>query len=151
MRITPTDELLDGDTPDIIDARDLNDAIDQWQATCIRCGALITHVEHNGTLVFVDDTAACEDDEGDQGVHWPEESDLQTLRELRDLNEEIGLDEMLIRESYWSEYAREFVDDTTDINKDSWLYNYIDWNRVTEDMKMDYSVYTFRGITYYGR
>ena len=29
MRITPTDELLDGDTPDIIDARDLNDAIDQ--------------------------------------------------------------------------------------------------------------------------
>lgn len=65
----------------------------------------------------------------------------------------------LIRESYFVEYAKQLADDIGLMGPDYWAldgtpqwpFTHIDWEAAAEDLKTDYSEYTFDGVTYYAR
>lgn len=147
-------DLLAGDTPDIIDADDVRTALNEWESICTRCGATLNyeHTNDDNGVRFVDDEGevACLDDDDVPGVHLPEDEDREVLTDLLELDDEIGTSDALISDSYWPEYARQMVEDTS-APLDSWLKNYIDWERVANDVQSDYTSIEYRGTTYWGR
>lgn len=65
-----------------------------------------------------------------------------------------GIDESLIHEDYFQEYAKELAVDIGAINygqRNRWPYTCIDWEQAAEELKQDYSVIDIRGGTYYYR
>lgn len=85
-----------------------------------------------------------------------EREELEMLQDI----EQQGLDAFgsewhsgvtLVREDYFEEYAQEFVEEVGDIDTSSWITNYIDWERVARDMRIDYSCITIDGEDYWGR
>lgn len=58
-----------------------------------------------------------------------------------------------IREDHFTDYVQELVEDSGYISADLpvWLANAIDWERVADDFKMDYTEFEFRGETYWAR
>lgn len=57
----------------------------------------------------------------------------------------------LIRDSYFTDYARELLEDCGDIPKDIPHYIAIDWDRTAENIRVDYTPVDFGGITYWVR
>lgn len=57
----------------------------------------------------------------------------------------------LVRDSYFQEYAKDYVNETTSVDKDNWLYNHIDWDSVAADIQQDYTYMNFQGVTYWVR
>ena len=59
--------------------------------------------------------------------------------------------ETFIHEDYFEDYAEEFIVDCGYIPADlpSWIV--IDWKETADNLKEDYTEYTFRGETYYAR
>lgn len=71
--------------------------------------------------------------------------------------------ETLILDSYFEDYAREMVEDcgyfpapkptayreSQSIDWNAWPYRCIDWERVADEMKADYSTIMFGGCTYW--
>lgn len=50
------------------------------------------------------------------------------------------------------EYAEDFVNECyTKGDLPSWVTRHIDWEAVTEEVKVDYTEFEFRGTTYYAR
>lgn len=61
--------------------------------------------------------------------------------------------ETLIRESYFSDYARDLADDIAPSVEarelaNTWPFNRIDWEAAANDLRMDYSSAEFDGVTY---
>ena len=59
---------------------------------------------------------------------------------------------ILIRDSYFVEYARQLADDcgmTRD--SDKWPYTCIDWERAASELQQDYSCIDFDGVDYWVR
>jgi hypothetical protein len=56
----------------------------------------------------------------------------------------------LIRDSYFKDYARDFVEEVYEIRND-FPYNCIDWQEVADEMQLDYTEIDFNGIIYWGR
>jgi hypothetical protein len=60
--------------------------------------------------------------------------------------------EILIRDSYFEDYARELAEDIGAIKgTESWPLGYIDWEAAAEVLQMDYSAIDFDGVTYWVR
>lgn len=58
----------------------------------------------------------------------------------------------LIRDSYFTEYAKELASDLGAIDEASrWPACHIDWDAAADALKMDYSSVEFSGVTYWGR
>lgn len=58
----------------------------------------------------------------------------------------------LIHEDYFTTYAQEMAEDIGAIDRDAgWPYQYIDWDRAADALKMDYMPVEFDGQTYYVR
>lgn len=85
------------------------------------------------------------------------EAELETLESLA---EEVGVydtewekDSVLIRDSYFKEYAQEQAKGTTplpdEVSWDEWPLSCIDWERVARQLKTDYSPIEFDGVTYW--
>jgi len=56
---------------------------------------------------------------------------------------------VLVRESYFEDYARELAEDIGAINKDAtWPNNHIDWEAAAEELSQDYSNVEFDGVEY---
>ena len=84
--------------------------------------------------------------------------DLAVLKEFRqeliDAFEESCLEDgvILIRDSYFKDYAQELAEDIGAISRDlQWPLLYIDWEAAANDLKHDYSSVTFGGVEYWGR
>jgi hypothetical protein len=85
--------------------------------------------------------------------------DWDELVSLRDLVEQCkdGGDweygESLIRDTYFTDYCHDMVEDIGDLPKDLPFYieNNIDWDGVAEDLKADYTEVDFDGVTYFLR
>jgi len=80
--------------------------------------------------------------------------ELETLQKLAEeaasANWEYG--EVLIRETYFEEYAQELAEDIGAINRDSnWPNNCIDWKQAARELQMDYTPVDFDGIDYFIR
>lgn len=96
--------------------------------------------------------------EGLAGLDDDETEELETLEGLLSDLKGYGGDEqwegswypvMLIRESYFQEYAQELADDIGAIPKDAgWPCTCIDWEQAARELRMDYSSVEYDGVTY---
>lgn len=95
--------------------------------------------------------------EGEMEVDEDVQEEYDMLRAFADEGEMNCEDwdhgEMLIHESYFTEYAEELAQDLygADIVDAVWPYNHIDWDEAAEALKQDYSELDFGGQTYYAR
>jgi hypothetical protein len=102
-----------------------------------------------------------EDEEAEEDAELKLDTLLDELSELEDEAKDIfelesacndyASGETLINEDIFAEYIEELAVDCGDIKTNSWLYSYIDWERVAEDSKMDYTTITWRGQDFYVR
>ncbi len=83
--------------------------------------------------------------------------DMLELEQLESLRDEIGEsrgkinDEggPFVHENDFRDYAMELAEETGAISRDAaWPYTCIDWDRATDELKMDYSVVTWDGVDY---
>lgn len=54
-------------------------------------------------------------------------------------------------EHYAEEYAEEYTYDTGAVERDSWVENFIDWEKVADSLKEDYTEVEILGSTFYLR
>ena len=59
--------------------------------------------------------------------------------------------ETLIRDSYFTDYARELCEDIGDVPKNFPSYIEIDWEATARNIQMDYTAVDFDGVTYWIR
>lgn len=57
----------------------------------------------------------------------------------------------LIRDSYFTDYAQELLEDCGDLPKDLPHYIHIDWEATARNIRMDYTAVEFDGVTYWIR
>jgi len=89
---------------------------------------------------------------------WEDEY-LEELTALRALSEEAEgyVDDWkhgaaLIRDTYFTEYARELAEDIGAINGNmDWPLRHIDWESAAEELKQDYTTVSFGSVDYYVR
>ena len=96
-------------------------------------------------------------DDDPEGGHFSDEDALE-LRNLRALaNEAIQYSDdweygsSLIRDSYFTDYAREMLEDCGDIPKDLPHYIAVDWDQTALNIRVDYTPIDFGGVTYWVR
>lgn len=95
----------------------------------------------------------------DPDSDWPgsdESEELAMLCAFRDEAEPYCPDwrygAMLIRESYFTDYAKELAEDIGAISRDAqWPLAHIDWEAAAQALLIDYSEASFDGVTYYFR
>ena len=84
-----------------------------------------------------------------------EETELATLRALASEGEGCGdwdYGEALIRDSYFTDYARELAENIGAIDrKATWPNQYIDWEAAAEHLKADYIDVDWDGVRYWIR
>lgn len=80
-----------------------------------------------------------------------DEDEASELTELLECKDDLPLDETLIRESYFEKYAQETMEDIEGIDPKSFIWSYIDWERLAEDLKVDYTTIEIGDYTYYYR
>ena len=78
---------------------------------------------------------------------------LIALRDEADHLPDWEYGETFIHEDHFTDYVQELVEDSGYISADLpvWLANAIDWERVADDFKMDYTEFEFQGVTYWAR
>jgi hypothetical protein len=126
------DEITNSE--DMLDSRDIQERID-----------------------WLESDAASGDEYSDQDC----EAFAEELKKLANLKEQYindygdsswGYGAQFIRDSYFEEYAMQLADDIGAINeKQSWPSMYIDWERATEALQMDYTEVDYDGIIYWTR
>lgn len=57
----------------------------------------------------------------------------------------------LVRDSYFTDYAQELLEDIGDLPKDLPHYIVIDWEATARNIRMDYTGVEFDGVTYWVR
>lgn len=131
-------------TADIIDTRDIIERVEELES------------ELEDFLLSTDNTCI-----GDWEEKNPEEG--QELRILQAILEDLkgnGGDEQwcgdwypvtLIRESYFTDYTREMLEDCGTIPRDLPHWIHIDWELTAREVKVDYSEVTIDGATYFYR
>ena len=83
-----------------------------------------------------------------------DEIDAEELKALEELAEEASGSpdwehgEALIRESCWTEYCQDMLEDCGDLPKDLPWYIHIDWEWTAREIAMDYMTVDFDGIEY---
>jgi hypothetical protein len=90
------------------------------------------------------------------GLTDDEVVELNTLRELLEecelYFEDTHYGVALIRDDYFTEYAKQFADDIGAISDDAkWPCNHIDWDAAAEELQVDYTPVEYDGVTYWGR
>ena len=95
-------------------------------------------------------------------AEYPDDADeLETLESLLSDLKGYGGDEqwrgdwypiVLIRDSYFRDYAEQLADDIGAINSEAtWPNNCVDWQRAARELQTDYSTVEFGGFTYWYR
>ncbi len=84
--------------------------------------------------------------------------ELATLKALEEQASDYAPDweygEILIRDSYFQDYAEQLAEDigAIDTTKNyGWPLNCIDWEQAARDLQMDYTAVDFDGVTYWVR
>lgn len=146
-------ELSDLDT---FDARDLNDRLNELESMYDR----IKELEEILLDEFVGDEYTSDeiDDFDSELDDLKDEFDSDEYDALLELADELGDStlrdgETMIRESYITDYFREFVYDIGALPKDlpSYIESNINWDGVCDDLLMDYSEVEIEGVTFYFR
>ena len=76
-------------------------------------------------------------------------------REARDYCADWDYGESLVRDSYFTQYAKELAEDIgavdSNVNSSNWPLYCIDWDQAAHDLKMDYTAVEFDDVTYWTR
>ncbi|MDR5879003.1 hypothetical protein [Caballeronia sp. LZ032] len=130
---------------DILDVRDIIERVEELETE----GANIADEREDAGLEGPD--ADWEAEEG---------AELRTLRALLEDLEGNGGDHQwegvwypvtLIRDSYFTEYAQELVQDIGDLPAGLPSYIEVDWEATARNIRMDYTSVEFDGVTYWYR
>ena len=77
---------------------------------------------------------------------------LRTLQEQAEGYSDFRDGELLVRDSYFEQYAQELAEDIGAINRDAtWPNNHIDWEAAAEALKADYTSVDYDGVEYWIR
>lgn len=143
---------------DIIDVRDIIERVEELEEELLAA--------FNEQQVIEDDDTETDDPTDGAFREWckvtkhPEASEYLALCEIIDDLCGNGGDEQwrgewfpvtLISEDYFTEYARELVQDIGDLPRNIPSYLEIDWDATAENIKVDYSETEIDGKTYYYR
>lgn len=140
---------------DVIDSRDVMERIEELNAerVCSECegtGEVPTTVDDEAVM------AECADCKG-TGLNptFDGDDELDTLEALARQGEGYGdwkYGEVLVRDSYFEDYARQLAEDTGAIRSDAtWPSNCIDWEQAARELQQDYTSVEFDGVTYWMR
>lgn len=132
-------------TEDIINSRDVIARIEELES------------ERADTMGGFDRVEDMDDDTRAAFLAW-EDDNAQELDALRNLADEASAapdwqyGEVLIRDSYFEDYARELAEDCGMIPTDlKWPCSCIDWEQAARELRMDYMSVDFDGVTYWIR
>lgn len=94
--------------------------------------------------------------ESEESLGDVERAELESLRKLAsqgaDYAEDWEYGEVLIRGTYFKEYAQQLADDIGAVSADArWPNNHIDWGAAAEELKTDYTSIKFDGVDYWIR
>ncbi len=94
--------------------------------------------------------------EDDESLTGEEKNELTMLQDVAEQAEDMAEDwehgGLLIRDSYFGDYAQELAEDCGMIPDNmQWPCTCIDWERAARDLKMDYTVIDYDGVTYWVR
>lgn len=115
---------------DIIDVRDLIERIEELQSDFDLDPDLLGEEEREELqtlLAILEDLKGCGGDEQWRGDWYPI---------------------TLIRESYFTDYVQELLEDCGEIPRDLPHYIHIDWEATARDVMVDYSTVTIDGVDY---
>ena len=116
---------------DVIDSRDVISEIEELEEI------LEEHAEEDGT----------EPQEAKEKLEL-----LYALRNEANGSPDWKYGEVLIRDSYFKEYAQELAEDCGMINSDaSWPNTCIDWDQAARELQVDYFSVDFDGVDYWIR
>jgi len=95
-------------------------------------------------------------DDENVGLLECESAELEALTALADEASDYAPDwqygEVLIRDSYFEDYAQELAEECCEMLSDlSWPYTCIDWEKASRELQMDYTAVDFDGVTYWVR
>jgi len=80
---------------------------------------------------------------------------ISFAQEAADYSEDWTYGAVCVRESYFTDYARELAEDTMPYPRpkvlNEWPWRHIDWDAAADALKEDYTAVTFDGVTYYVR
>jgi hypothetical protein len=146
---------------DVIDSRDIIARIEELQNMqaeweCPGCGATIQpapeyYTEWKGHA----DTCEYEGEIPD-GLEDYEREELVALLALQDeaqgYSEDWKYGSQLIRDSYFTDYAKELAEDLGYTNREqSWPFTHIDWDAAADELKQDYTEVDYDGVSYWVR
>lgn len=79
--------------------------------------------------------------------------ELQILYKLCDEAKDYGdwnHGAILIRHSAFTDYVKELMEELKEVQPDSWLYNFVDWEAAASELKKhDYAEVNYGGVAYY--
>ena len=141
---------------DVIDSRDVIARIEELQELA---DAVREAKEAFGNLVDPDGPEIeCAEAELEAAKEAFDDDAQQELASLKALAEEASgyaadweCGETLIRDSYFTDYARELLEDCGDLPKDLPHYIAIDWEATARNIRMDYTAVEFGDVTYWIR
>ena len=132
---------------DIIDSRDVIGRLEELESELSYLEDELTEAEN------VHD----KDKAGEAGKEWYEENgeELKVLRALAEEGEgysEWEYGATLIRDSFFTDYARDLAEEIGCIKKsDRWPYTCIDWEKAADELKHDYVTLDYDGVEYWIR
>jgi hypothetical protein len=141
---------------DIIDSRDIIERIDELEDLlnddfeCPDC-------EQSEPIPDWGEKEVCPHcGEGQSIDVYNEREELKTLTQLasdcKDYSEDWEYGAILIRDTYFQEYAQDLAEDIGAIDSNaSWPNTCIDWEQATRELQMDYTSASFDGIDYWVR
>lgn len=148
-------------TDDVLDSRDVIARIaeleDERDGFILGCPAYVDGSHDRG-----EECPTCNGN-GDRNAtpeEWaeafPEDAeDLAALIALQEEAESYAADwkhgATLVRDSYFTDYVAEMLEDIGDLPKDLPSYIAIDWDATARNVRMDYTAVDFDGVTYWVR
>jgi DNA repair exonuclease SbcCD ATPase subunit len=148
---------------DILDSRDIIERIEELESEREQLADNLSAVQHQVSLVPTEDAEGIEAAEQNAAnaaealLDWDSDNaeELAALKALQDEAEGYCEDwkygAALIRDSYFTDYAQELLQDIGDLPKDIPHYIVIDWEATARNIQQDYTSVEFDGVTYWVR
>lgn len=92
----------------------------------------------------IEELEELEDEDTEELKAW-----VQLRDEVRHPEWEYGL--VLIRDSYFTDYAHDFASDLYEVDSGKWPFTCIDWEEAAGELQQDYSTADIDGFTYWYR
>ena len=156
--IARIDDLTNEKQSSELAVEDALDALKKAEAALLACDDPEDSGERQRLAEEVEECEEVKEEADDKLKDWIEEGnqgELEMLEELQGEAEGYASDwhhgVTLVRDSYWTQYCQELLDDCGDVPKDLPSYIVIDWGRTADNLQADYTSVDFAGVTYWVR